>query len=310
MSTANHRAAPVILVVDDSNIVLEMTRATLEAAGYHVITRARGSGTVEAVLQEKPDLVLLDVKMPRFNGDTIARILTKTERKHRTIVLLFSSCAPSLLAEKVQQTGADGYIQKTANGVELVQQVTRWLRDAGKLRDPQTGSRISGTLALHPLPPTPSTPSPRAATHRPAAVLFVDDDTVAQRTYRAAASEAQLVSQFTDSPEHALRLIRGPEPPDVVVSSPTLSGPSGVPLFRAALNHDRSWRRRFVLVTGSETLDEYGAFLASVRDQVLYKPVQRDSLIRALRFASIASRVFSSGPVPVQGDDSEKLGGI
>src|SRR5690242_20012919 len=58
-----------ILVVDDSPVVLELTGSALEGAGYKVVLRSRGEGTVAAVLQERPDLVLLDVNMPRLSGD-------------------------------------------------------------------------------------------------------------------------------------------------------------------------------------------------------------------------------------------------
>src|SRR5690349_23504351 len=98
-----------ILVVDDSPVVLELTGAALEGAGYKVVLRSRGEGTVAAVLQERPDLVLLDVNMPRLSGDTIAVILAKTDPDKKTIVLLHSSLSPELLKLKVLQTGAQGF---------------------------------------------------------------------------------------------------------------------------------------------------------------------------------------------------------
>ena len=53
-----------ILVVDDSEVVLNVTRTLLEAVGYRVLTHSGPAGCVAVILQEKPDLVLIDVNMP------------------------------------------------------------------------------------------------------------------------------------------------------------------------------------------------------------------------------------------------------
>src|SRR5215471_7903868 len=122
------RTRKTILIVDDSPIVLDMAGAALEAAGYKVVLRSRGEGTVAAVIQERPDLVLLDVNMPRLAGDTIAVILAKTDPARKTIVLLHSSIAPDLLKLKVLQTGASGYVHKTSSAHDLVAQINHWFK--------------------------------------------------------------------------------------------------------------------------------------------------------------------------------------
>src|SRR5262252_1123125 len=122
------RTRKTILIVDDSPIVLDMAGAALEAAGYKVVLRSRGEGTVAAVIQERPDLVLLDVNMPRLSGDTIAVILAKTDPARKTIVLLHSSIAPDLLKLKVLQTGASGYVHKTSSAHDLVAQINHWFK--------------------------------------------------------------------------------------------------------------------------------------------------------------------------------------
>ena len=72
------RNARTILVIDDNAVVLEVTRSTLEHAGFRVVTRDRASGAIAAVLQERPDLVLLDVNMPNMTGDSLADVLSRT----------------------------------------------------------------------------------------------------------------------------------------------------------------------------------------------------------------------------------------
>jgi DNA-binding response OmpR family regulator len=116
-----------VLVVDDSDIVLELVRKALEAAGYTVITRNKPSGSVAAILRDKPDIVLLDVNMPTLSGDTIAKILAKMTQNPETMVLLHSSLSIENLKLKALATGAHGYIQKTDSATELIRRIEYWL---------------------------------------------------------------------------------------------------------------------------------------------------------------------------------------
>jgi DNA-binding response OmpR family regulator len=116
-----------VLVVDDSDVVLEIVKKTLESAGYSVITRNKPSGSVAAILRDKPDVVLLDVNMPTLAGDTIAKILARVSQSHETLILLHSSLSIDNLRLKAISTGAHGYIQKTDSATELVRRVEYWL---------------------------------------------------------------------------------------------------------------------------------------------------------------------------------------
>ena len=119
-----------VLVVDDSDIVLEVVRKNLEGAGYNVITRNKPSGSVAAILRDKPDVVLLDVNMPTLSGDTIAKILARVSQNPETLVLLHSSLSIDSLRLKALATGAHGYIQKTDSATELVRRIEYWLNKA------------------------------------------------------------------------------------------------------------------------------------------------------------------------------------
>ena len=116
-----------VLVVDDSDVVLELVKKSLEGAGYSVITRNKPSGSVAAILRDKPDVVLLDVNMPTLSGDTIAKILARVGQSAETLVLLHSSLSIDNLRLKAIATGAHGYIQKTESATELVRRIEYWL---------------------------------------------------------------------------------------------------------------------------------------------------------------------------------------
>ncbi|HEX7671696.1 MAG TPA: response regulator [Polyangiaceae bacterium] len=297
-----------ILVVDDSEIVLDITRAALEDAGHVVVTRVRPEGTIGAILQEKPDLVLLDVNMPRMSGEMIASVLATAAPARETILLLHSSLPAELLKLKVLQTGAHGYIQKTGNLLELVNQVGAWLKKgAGLDRGTSTGRPVRGRVrfpaSIPEIPPsqrlTSASAPPRAAMSGairlslPTA-LFVDHDRVALSGYEADLRGEPIVAELTQSSEHALTRILSSNPPDVVVCEALLPNLSGTELFDRAIAHDATWRQRFVFATAGVS-SEVSDFLASRDARVLHKPVHTERLVRAVRYAALAARVFRDG---------------
>ena len=306
------RTRKTILIVDDSPVVLEMAGAALEAAGYKVVFRSRGEGTVGAVIQERPDLVLLDVNMPRLSGDTIAVILAKTDPDKRTIVLLHSSLSPELLKLKVLQTGASGYVHKTGSGHELVAQVNLWLK-RGSGSHPLTSQPVlPPQIANAPEPPAAtaavasSSPPPDSAgrtithpkhpsgTFRKGAptVLFVDDDQFTLTAYRRLLGGESMTIDVVGAGEDALRKIVSSNPPDVVVTDLLMPRMDGVRLYHAAVEHDASWTRRFVFATGAASILYFGKFLSTVNSPVVHKPVDAEVLMRAIRLATVAGGIF------------------
>jgi CheY-like chemotaxis protein len=117
-----------IVVVDDCEVTLASTAETLERAGYRVITRERPAGCIAMMLQEKPDLVLLDVCMPTVSGDTLVKLFSKASPNSGTIILLYSALDEHLLRGKAKGSGAHGYIVKTHDATALVRAIRRWLR--------------------------------------------------------------------------------------------------------------------------------------------------------------------------------------
>src|SRR4051812_26882817 len=99
---------PTIVVVDDCEVTLASTADTLERAGYRVITRDRPAGCVAMMLQEKPDLVLLDVCMPTVSGDTLVKLFSRASPNSGTIILLYSGLDEPLLRSKAKGAGAHG----------------------------------------------------------------------------------------------------------------------------------------------------------------------------------------------------------
>ncbi|HEY4102505.1 MAG TPA: response regulator, partial [Polyangiaceae bacterium] len=109
-------------------IELEVARAALESAGHQVVTHDRAGGCVALILQEKPDLVLMEVNMPHLSGDTVIGVLGKAQPDKGTVMLLYSSMPASILRVKADAAGAHGFVQKTSDMFALVREVNRWLK--------------------------------------------------------------------------------------------------------------------------------------------------------------------------------------
>jgi len=102
-----------VLVVDNDPIVLGVTRARLENAGYRVVTRDKAPGTSRVILEEDPDVILLDLMMPELSGEKIVEFLKKYYDSILNMIILHSSVDAEILDEKVRESGVLGAIPKT-----------------------------------------------------------------------------------------------------------------------------------------------------------------------------------------------------
>lgn len=127
-----------ILLMDDSAVILEVTRTALESAGYAVVC-ATDLAELERVRdQGKQDLVLMDVQMPEVFGDDIALTLRHAYGVEVPIYLL-SSLEDADLAERVRWAQIDGFISKNRGLEALVEEVGRILGPASDERGPERG---------------------------------------------------------------------------------------------------------------------------------------------------------------------------
>lgn len=117
-----------ILVVDDSPTQLKLEVNALEGAGYEIVTAVDGEDALEKAAAEKPDMMVLDVIMPKLNGFQVCRKIKKTEDlKHIKILLCTSKNQESDIFWGKQQ-GSDGYIVKPFNTDDLLAQVKEILK--------------------------------------------------------------------------------------------------------------------------------------------------------------------------------------
>lgn len=118
---------PRILVVDDEERILEAIHKLLEAEGYSVCTAGNGHEGLRLFFSWQPDLVLLDVRMPKMNGwDLLERIREMSE----TPVIMITVLGQENERVRGLESGADDYLPKPFGQAELVARVRAVLRRA------------------------------------------------------------------------------------------------------------------------------------------------------------------------------------
>lgn len=138
-----------ILVVDDSEVVREVVRLTLEKAGYSVRTLDSAFQLNRAIRDDRPDLILLDVYMPALRGDQVAAILAQYRFSEGITVLLHSDMEEDRLAAMVDETGATGFIRKTADPAKLAAEVRRWLGTGRSKAEDRSPRRLRAAPRRH-----------------------------------------------------------------------------------------------------------------------------------------------------------------
>jgi CheY-like chemotaxis protein len=109
-----------VLVADDAPEVLLECERLLGEAGYHVLTAGDGEEALERVREEHPDLVVLDLLMPRMTGFDVLREIRQDERVKDTPVLAMSSVYKSSILDFLHQIGAQGFLDKDQVAESLV----------------------------------------------------------------------------------------------------------------------------------------------------------------------------------------------
>ncbi|WP_322802327.1 response regulator transcription factor [Thermoflexus sp.] len=120
-----------ILIAEDERDIRELIVFTLEFGGFQVIAATNGEEAVELARQHRPDLIILDVRMPRMTGYEACRILKSQEETRAIPVVFLSAKGQEAEIRQGMEAGADAYILKPFAPDELIQQVQALLNRHG-----------------------------------------------------------------------------------------------------------------------------------------------------------------------------------
>jgi DNA-binding response OmpR family regulator len=121
-----------ILVVDDEPDFVEFLSIRLESSGYDVISASDGESGLKKAQKEKPDLIILDILMPKINGFELCKRLKENELTKDMPVIMLTALTREQALSKGLKEGADCFITKPFNPVDLLDEIKTALTKKNK----------------------------------------------------------------------------------------------------------------------------------------------------------------------------------
>jgi len=116
-----------VLIADDEEDILKLVAFRLDKAGYAVMTAANGREALDLAKKEKPDLILLDLRMPVMDGYELCRMLKSDERLKDIPVIFLTASSAVVVEQKTKEYRAEGYLIKPFKPEELLEKVKRFI---------------------------------------------------------------------------------------------------------------------------------------------------------------------------------------
>ena len=117
-----------LLLVDDNLQNVELMQAWLESMECKLVTAHDGVEAIEAVARSKPDLILLDVMMPRMSGFEVCRKIKQDSALRDTVIIMVTALNEVGDFERAVECGCDDFLTKPVNKLELITRVRSLLR--------------------------------------------------------------------------------------------------------------------------------------------------------------------------------------
>ena len=116
-----------ILLVDDEPSIIKMVGKRLEFAGYQVVAAMDGQEALEKAQSELPDLIILDLMLPKLNGYSVCATLRRDPRFQKTPIMMLTARVQEKDEQLGMACGANVYVRKPFKGPELVDRVKELL---------------------------------------------------------------------------------------------------------------------------------------------------------------------------------------
>lgn len=140
-----------ILIADDEPDILEIIQYNLQAEGYTVYTAKDGDEALVRAKQLKPDLIILDIMMPKKNGVEVCEILRMQPSFKDTLIIFLTALSDESSQLKGLDTGADDYVNKPISPKLLTSRVHALFRRVTKKDEAGTGVLMLENLVIDPV---------------------------------------------------------------------------------------------------------------------------------------------------------------
>lgn len=138
-----------ILVVDDEPDILEFLQYNLEKEGFSVVTASDGEAGIQMAEQENPDLIILDIMMPKMDGVEVCRVLRSRPQFAQTVIAFLTAREEDFSQIAALETGGDNYITKPIRPRVFLSRIRALLRRSERIEKEDAENIINiGDLAI------------------------------------------------------------------------------------------------------------------------------------------------------------------
>ena len=117
-----------ILITEDSPTILQMLKGTLAEVGYEVISALDGQQALDMARAEKPDLIILDVMLPKIDGYKVCRMLKFDERHKEIPIIMLTGRTKESDEQLGMEVGANAYIKKPFQPETIIDKIKELLK--------------------------------------------------------------------------------------------------------------------------------------------------------------------------------------
>ncbi len=128
-----------VMVIDDSNTIRKTTQALLTKAGYEVLTAADGFEAMSLITDHRPDIIFVDIMMPRLDGYQTCSLIKSNRHFKQTPVVMLSSKDGLFDRARGRVAGSEQHINKPFTQDELIQAITKYV--GGNVPNEQSETR-------------------------------------------------------------------------------------------------------------------------------------------------------------------------
>jgi len=127
-------AKQTILVTDDDAEIRKVLTLVLERSGFSVLAAAHGEEALGLMERELPDLILLDIMMPKVDGLEVVRRMRDSDRLREVPVIAFTALTSQLIEKELFDLGVRGFMRKPLHLTDLVEMVGMELKNIAQER--------------------------------------------------------------------------------------------------------------------------------------------------------------------------------